>query len=87
MLPLLAVPLLPFPMLSFPMLTFPMYPLPKLPSPVLPFPISPIHHALPTLCPPPIVLRLMIREEVNSLRLILPRFGIRCRILVVIQLC
>ena len=51
---------------------------PSSPLPDAPFPDAPL---------PDLPLRLMIREEVNSLHLILPRFGIRCRILVVIQLC
>lgn len=70
----------------------PMFPLAALLLPflMLPFPTSPIHRIQGTLlspCPPPHVPRLVIHEEASSLRLILPRIGIRCSILVVIQLC
>ena len=66
----------------------PSSPLPDAPFPIAHFPNVPFTKApFPDAPLPDLPLRLMIREEVNSLHLILPRFGIRCRILVVIQLC
>ena len=66
----------------------PSSPLPDAPFPIAHFPNVPFTKApFPDVPLPDLPLRLMIREEVNSLHLILPRFGIRCRILEVIQLC